>query len=326
MNFWERWRKSIFWVLGTVFACLVAAYTVAEPVQNFLMLGVETVNPPAGKAFAQGNYEFSRTWSTVIVILIVVIATGVYAAIVHARRSNGSTSSESELVHLRTQYQKVREEYDSAIQNGAQIIRQFYPAGSRPLHHFSEINSNAFVDRNGDTTFTTIYEIGAKNEPIHFFSTEIFADPEADPVSLLNDISFEANDLGVDNVVYQLTQDQPRVKEVWIVFLPQIPPNGKRRIEVKYSWPGFSNRFLEKGEMEAGWGASNASPDTTCDLRYAVDFHKELGDVSCENRGSMLAGATLVKTKNTQGGTTWIYSASNVQLSDSNIHLFLKKV
>jgi predicted amidohydrolase len=153
------------------------------------------------------------------------------------------------------EHQQLRNAYKRSHETLARVVQELYPPIEGPRHHFESIKSRYVIYPNGDCEVTeTLVIIPCSERPIHLWHTNIWADPESAEMPFIDDIRLEIVDLGENTAVtYLPTLDEGREKTLCVFFLPEIKSDEKRKIRLKYRWPGFVRHLVNGDEVWFAW-------------------------------------------------------------------------
>ena len=100
------------------------------------------------------------------------------------------------------------------------------------------------------------------------------------------------------------TVDELRKKEFAIIFA-DLQHEERKEFEIRYRWPGFMRRILEKGATDFYWNYKTALPDVTVNVTYDWLFLRGFPEVALVLKGDH-GGASLTHQALAEGHL-WTY-------------------
>lgn len=199
-------------------------------------------------------------------------------------------ASNKERQRLRNAYKRSHEAVD-------RVVQELYPTIEGLRHHFESITSRTIIHANGDAEVIETFVItSCSRQPVHFWQTNIWADPESAEMPFIDDINLEIVDLGENtDVTYLSTLDEGREKTLCVFFLPEIKSDERRKIKLKYRWPGYVRHFISGDRVWFEWAYRTGLPDQPLPLEFILDIDQSIGLIDYKNEGR-----TDIKWKITQ--------------------------
>jgi hypothetical protein len=181
---------------------------------------------------------------------------------------------------------QLRNAYKRSHEVVARVVRDLYPVAEGLRHQFNSISNHTIIHANGDITMTATFVITPCSEqPIHFWETGLWADPESAKMPFIDDIKLEILDLGNTHVTYLPTLDEGWEKTFCVFFLPQIKPQESRKIKLVYRWPGYAPHFLNGDRIWFEWSYKTGLPNQPVGLEFILDIDQLIGPIDYRNEG-----------------------------------------
>lgn len=198
--------------------------------------------------------------------------------------------------------QQLRNAYKRSHETLARVVQELYPPAEGPRHHFESIKSRHVIYPNGDCeVIETLVIMPCSKRPIHLWHTNISADPESAEMPFIDDIRLEIMDLGENTyVTYLPTLDEGRGKTLCVFFLPEIKSGEKRKIKLKYRWPGLVRHLVNGDEVRFTWAYKTGLPHQPLDLEFIIDVDKLIGPIDYKSEAQ------------TDPGTKWRITQPNI--------------
>lgn len=293
--------RLILKILGGI-ALLISLYSATDSylVENarlWLTEGLEN-SGKLGVSLAKGNYLYSEIFTLIIIaifyILIFSIIMSIYFVFIYVTQ-NGN------------EYRKYRKDHDFITANTNKFINQFYGENIPPLD-FTKIYYNCFVEANGDSRVTQKITFRAIDDKAHFWTFWIDADDDSPAVDSISELKLFVKSEGPnsDVAVIPLSNDG-RKKRIAIFFIPGIPPNEERTIEIEFQWPGFMNQLRKQNSSDFYWGFKAVGRQET-DVCVRIYLDKAFGQVNCQNIGAHIAPRFLKRVQWGEKGIYWEYA------------------
>lgn len=330
-------KSTQFWIT-VVLASLIVIGQIAGEVETLVVRGLNSVSSSSGVNLSAGYYALAPLWSWILTagaVLLIAIAS---LSIQLYRERNQKSSSVAQLNQLNDRIRALSEEREKLVDTYGGLERAYNESCrsiSRVLdqlglrHHVSKIDYECFIFPDGDAEITERHTIFAVESAVHFWKSAIVADAEASGVSFLWQLDLDIKDItttGQYETIYVAAADQPLRKELCVFFLPEIEPGESRTIERTYYWPGFLTHFIDGKEVEFWGNYKTAQTDGKCNLNIKADFHRDIGEVKCENHGMPVPGDQLKDYPGRgKSGVQWAYHAPSVVLSKFKYRLMFQR-
>jgi hypothetical protein len=199
-----------------------------------------------------------------------------------------------------------KEEYIHLLASNALTVNYFRErAGNNINFQIHSLNVSHIIDPDATSSVSRSYVISSCAKTAIPFEMWIAADEESDPIRGFRPLSIRIVDNKTDqNLAMLATVDELRKKEFAIIFA-DLQHEERKEFEIRYRWPGFMRRILEKGATDFYWNYKTALPDVTVNVTYDWLFLRGFPEVALVLKGDH-GGASLTHQALAEGHL-WTY-------------------
>ncbi|MDO9384860.1 MAG: hypothetical protein Q7T86_18595 [Hyphomicrobiaceae bacterium] len=200
----------------------------------------------------------------------------------------------------------------------------FRPDNGRPRTDIRRMSVQHIVEPDGTACVTRNYEVVCPVDAAHAFEIWIAADDEAEALVGFRPLGVKVRDVETNAQLDWIpTQETLRRKKL-AIFIPETRPGDTRKIEVRYQWPRFLHRVIEKGSTEFWWEHKAATENSSAEVIYEWIFKPGFPQVAAKMFGVHGPTASLTPHQ-TAEGFCWRYEDLNALVDKRDYRISIEK-
>jgi len=227
-----------------------------------------------------------------------------------------------ELSEKNNQIERLNSRIEQQMLHLRKIQARMYQDSVRPRHDFISFDGLYIVNENGDIDVTKEIVLTSTELDVHFWRFYANGEDAADPLDDVAELQLEVKAIDDERteVLPLLIEDRPTRKAFTANFLPAIVAGEQRGFIVKYRWPGFLRELIDRGSTRYFWDSRAYTTGALATFRVEWRFHRNLGEISCENMGANPSGMSLMRER-TLNNTIWRYWGTEAPLGNIPLEL-----